>query len=182
MSQGCTVRAGAVLLFALLTMGTAPPVAAQDWSSCSSDLDSLRRRAGDASSNADDTDSAHRKFKSAEDELRQCVQMPQVFDLMRDGCRMKRSEYDSARSDYRSKLEDLKNGLDDVDSKVRSAGSSCGFNFTRVLGPPPVVPQGVQNPEACAVYLRYKGRLPPQSLLDLCTKQMPADQCRKCLE
>jgi hypothetical protein len=176
-----TVRAGG-LLVALLNLGLAVPAASQEWSSCSSDLDSLRRRASDASSNAEDADSAQRKFKSAEDELRQCVQMPQVFDLLRDGCRMKRSDYESARSDYRSKLEDLKSGLDDVDSKIRSAGSSCGFDFSRVVGPPRVVPQGVQKPDVCAVYLRYKERLPAQSLIDMCSKQMPADQCRKCLE
>ena len=123
-----------------------------------------------------------KKFKSAEDALRQCVQMPQMFDLMRDGCRIKRREYEFARSDYRSKLEDLKSGLDNVDSKIRNARSSCGFDFSRVLGPPRVVPQGVQKPEVCAVYLSYKERLPAQSLLDMCSKQMPADQCRKCLE
>ncbi len=181
MTKGITVRAGLLLLLVTLFAG-AMPVYAEDWSSCSSDLDSLRRRASDASSNANDADSAQRKFKSAEDELRQCVQMPQVYDLFRDGCRSKRSEFESARSDYRNKLQDLKSGLDDVDSKVRSAGSSCSFDFPKVLGPPRTVPQGVQKPEMCAVYLRYKGQLPAQSLIDACSKQMPADQCKKCLE
>lgn len=60
---------------------------AQDWSSCASDLDDLRRRADDASTAAEETDSKQRRFKSAEDELRQCLQFPQVHDLLRDGCR-----------------------------------------------------------------------------------------------
>jgi hypothetical protein len=155
---------------------------AQDWAGCSSDLDSLRVGANDASSDADNAAAAQRKFKSAEDELRQCVQMPQVFDLMRDGCGMKRRELESERSRYRSRLEDLKNGLDAVDAKVRSVGISCGFDFSRVVGPPRAVPQGIQQRDICAVYLRYKDRLPRQSLIDVCLKQLPLEQCKKCLE
>lgn len=166
---------------AMLSLVTATAMA-QDWSSCASDLDDLRRRADDASNVAEETDSKQRKFKSAEEELRQCVQFPQVYDLWRDGCRSKRSEYDSARSAYRSQLDSLKSALDDVDYKIRSASSSCGYDMTRMLGPAPTVPAGVQRPEQCAVYLRYKGRLPLPALLDACSKHMSPDQCRKCLE
>ena len=168
----------AVAMLLLLTA----TASAQDWSSCACDLDDLRRRADDASSAAQDADSKQSQFKSAEDELRQCVQFPQVYNLLRDGCRSKRSEYDLARSSYRSQLDSLQSSLDDVDSKIRSASSSCGYNMTRTLGPAPTVPAGVQRPEQCALYLRYKGRLPLPALLDTCSKQMPSDQCRKCLE
>jgi hypothetical protein len=165
-----------------LTIGALLPSHAQDWSSCASDLDDLRRRADDASTAAEDANQKQRRFKSAEDELRQCRQYPQVYDLMRDRCQSKASDLDSTRSFYRSSLETLRSSLDDVDSKIRSAASSCGFDLGRVLGPPPAVPAGVRSPERCAVYLRYKGRLPQQSLLDLCSKQMTLDECKKCLE
>jgi hypothetical protein len=166
--------AGALLL-------VAATASAQDWSSCASDLDDLRRRADDASSAAQDTDSKQRKFKSAEDELRQCLQFPQIYDFLKDGCQSKRSDYDSARSSYRSQLASLQSAIEDVDYKIRSSNSSCGVELTRVQGPAPAMPAGVQRPEQCAVYLRYKGRLPYSSLLETCTKNMPADQCRKCL-
>lgn len=155
---------------------------AQDWSACASDLDDLRRRSDDASTAAQDTDQKQRRFKSAEDELRQCRQFPQVFDLLRDGCQSKRYELDSANSSYRSSLNALRSSLDDVDSKVRSSANSCGFDLARLLGPPPTVPAGVRNPSHCAIYLRYKGQLPKQALLDACAKQMPIDECRKCLD
>lgn len=155
---------------------------AQDWSSCASDLDDLRRRADDASTSAQDADQKQRRFKYAEDELRQCRQFPQVYDLLRDGCQTKRYELDSTSSSYRSSLNSLRSSLDDVDSKVRSAASSCGFDLARLLGPPPTVPAGVRNPNQCSIYLQYKGRLPKQSLLDTCAKQMSVDECRKCLE
>lgn len=168
--------AGAVLM---LSIGN---VFAQDWSSCASDLDDLRRRADDASTAAQDVDQKQRRFKSAEEEVRQCRQFPQIYDLLRDGCQTKRYELDSARSSYRISLDSLRGSLDDVDAKIRSAGSSCGFDLTRVLGPSPTVPNGVRSPEQCAIYLRYKGRLPKQSILEVCSKQMPLDECRKCLE
>lgn len=166
---------------ALALLFVAATASAQDWSSCASDLDDLRRRADDASSAAQDTDSKQRRFKIAEDELRQCLQFPQIYDFLRDGCQSKRSEYDSARSSYRSQLSSLQSAIEDVDYKIRSSNSSCGVELTRVQGPAPAMPAGVQRPEQCAVYLRYKGRLPYSSLLETCTKNMPADQCRKCL-
>jgi len=64
---------------------------------------------------------------------------------------------------------------------VRNVSSSCGFELARAVGPAPTVPAGVKRPEQCAVYLRYKGRFPAQMLLDTCSKQMPAEECRKCL-
>jgi hypothetical protein len=162
----------------LLVAATA---SAQDWSSCASDLDDLRRRADDAASVAQDTESKQRRFKSAGDDLRQCLQFPQIYDLLNDGCQNKRSDYDSARSSYHSQLSSLQSALEDVDHKIRSSNSSCGVELTRVQGPAPAMPAGVQRPEQCAVYLRYKGRLPYSSLLEICTKNMSADQCRKCL-
>lgn len=155
---------------------------AQDWLSCTSDLGDLSRRAVYASTAAQDSDQKQRRFKSAEDELRQCRQYPQVYDLMRDRCQSKTYDLDSARSSYRSSLQSFRSSLDEVDSKVRSAASSCGSDLGRILGPPPTVPAGGRNPELCAVYIRYKGRLPQQALLDACSMQMSPDECKKCLE
>lgn len=154
---------------------------AQDWDGCSSDLDSLRRRASDASSVASDTADKSKRFKDAESELRNCRQFPQVYDLLRDGCSFKRNEYESAKSNYQSQISSLKSSLDDVDSKVRDASGSCGYELTRVNGPAPTIPEGVQNKESCAIWLRYKSRLPIATLVDGCAKTTPIDQCRKCL-
>ena len=166
---------------ATLILVTASAIA-QDWSSCASDLGDLRRRADDATSAAKDADDSQGLVRPLEDALRQCAQYPQVYDPFRDGCRSKRIELDSARTRYRSQLETLKSALEDVDSKVRSVSSSCGYDFARVLGPLPTVPAGVQRPAQCAVYLRYKGRLPASALLETCSKLLPMDECRKCLE
>lgn len=155
---------------------------AQDWGSCASDLDDLRRTAEDASSEAEDAGSKKEEADQAEDDLRQCLQFPEIYDLLRDRCSGKRSDYEVARSSYRSQLSALQSSLDDVDSKVRSVSSSCGYNISRMPSTAPSVPQGVRSPAQCAVYLRYKGRLSVQSLMQLCRKQMSAEECKKCLD
>lgn len=127
-------------------------------------------------------DSKAKRFKSAEEDLRNCSQFPEVYDLMRDRCYGKRSEYESQRSAYNSQLSDLRSKLEDVDYKIRSVNNSCGVSLTAALGPPPKVPAGVSRPDQCALYLRYKGSLPLQTIVDVCSKQMPADECRKCLQ
>lgn len=170
-----------ILLAAAITL-VCSNLHAQDWSSCASDLDDLRRRADDASTVANETDQRQKRFKSAEDDFRQCRQYPQIYDLMRDRCQSKAYDLDFARSAYRSNLQSLRGSLDDVDSKIRSAASSCGFDLGRIFGPPPAIPPGVRNPEQCAVYIRYKGRIPQQALLDTCSKQLSVDECKKCLE
>ena len=184
---GSTTTDMFIRTFVLMAVATGVPLfhgsaIAQDWSSCASDLDDLRRRADDASTAAQDADQKQRRFKSAEDDVRQCRQFPQIYDLLRDGCQSKRYDLDSARSSYRSSLDSLKNSLDDVDSKIRSSASSCGFDLGRVLGPTPAVPAGIRNPDQCALYLQYKGRLPKAPLLEACSKNMSLDECRKCLE
>lgn len=166
------------LLF--LTALASPMAVAQDWSSCASDLDSLRRRASDASSAANAADSAKEAVESAKGDYEQCMSNRRN-DPLRSGCSSQRSDYDSAVGSYKNELSSLESALNDVDSKVRASSSSCGFELQRVLGPPPVVPEGVTNAAACAVYLPYRGRLPLASLLSLCSKQMSEGECRKCL-
>lgn len=155
---------------------------AQNWPICASDLDNLRRRAGDAETAAQDAAQKQQRFKSAEYQLQQCRQFPEIYDLMQDRCQSKAYDLDSARSWYQSSLQSLRSSLDDIDSKVKSAASSCSFDFRSILGPPPSVPEGIRNPEQCMVYIQYKGRLPQQTLIDTCSKRMSAEECKKCLE
>jgi hypothetical protein len=169
------------LLLAATVWASPIPVAAQDWSSCASDLDSLRSRSSDGSSAAEEANSAKERVDSARDQLQQCVRYPQMYDLLRDGCRSKRSDYRAADDSYKSALSSLENALGDVDSKVRAVSMSCGVELRRVSGPPPVVPDGVQNKGACAVYLPYKGRLAPSALMATCAKQLGEAECKKCL-
>src|SRR5262245_24494159 len=80
---------------------------AQDWSSCASDLDSLRRRSSDASSAAEDADSKKREFDNAAEDYRRCRSMPDLYDVFKDGCRMKRSSAEMARTSYEMSLTSL---------------------------------------------------------------------------
>lgn len=156
-------------------------VLAQDWSSCASELDYLRRRASDASSASEDANSYKSRFERAKEDYEQCKRFPQVYDLLRDQCQSKRFDADSALDSYKSQLSDLASKLDDVDRKVRSVRDSCGVQLESVLGPPATVPSGVTNVPLCRTMLGYRGRVPQANLLDLCGKYMTAEQCKVCL-
>ena len=173
-----------LILAFLPVLGTA-----QTWSSCSSDLDDLRRLTSDASSIASSVDSAHQRYKSAQDELRNCLQFPQVHDLLRNGCSDKRSNYESATSSYRSELSNLQSGLDDVNRKIRSSKDSCGVNLTQMdstsipaLPTLPSTPRAISSEDLrCASFQSFKGQYPVATIMKVCKLQMSESECRACL-
>lgn len=165
----------------LLCFSLTASASAQDWSSCESDLDGLRRRAGDASSQASSANDYFGRVKSAQEELQQCRRFPEMYDFFKDGCAGKRNEYSAALSAYRTQLGNLQSSLEDVDSKIRATNSSCTSELVATLGPPPSVPDAVKNKQMCSVFLRYKRSLPVSALVGMCTKQMPESECLVCL-
>lgn len=157
-------------------------VAAQSWSSCSSDLDGLRRRASDASSIASSVDSAHQRYKSAQDDLRNCLQFPQVHDLLRNGCSNKRSDYTSATSDYKSQLSNLKSGFDDMNRKIKASKDSCSVDLAQIdESLVPTVSGSNPSIAQCAIFQGFKGQYPIATIMTVCGQQMSESACRVCL-
>jgi len=101
---------------AILTAAPAARAPLLELDSCHDDLDRLRRIAADASDAAED---AHSKSEDFED----CRRDPEIHDLLGDGCRSRRSDYESA-------LSNLESEMDHLDSRLRSVESSCGYEFT----------------------------------------------------
>ena len=180
-----------VILSGLVVGLTLSAASAADWDSCADDLDRLRRAARDAADKANDVKSKSDDVKSKSEEFENCKRYPDMYDLLRDRCRSKASDYQSAQSDYRSALSDYQNALSDleselgtVDSRIRSVRSSCGYALGTTGSPSFSQPQpsGSGNP-ACALYRNYKGKLPLETLLKTCTQSqsMSEAECKKCL-
>src|SRR5580698_6526507 len=91
---------------AILTTAVAARTPSTDYSGCHDDLDRLRKGASEASDAAEHA-------KTARDDLDECREYPDTYDLMRDGCR-------SLRSDYESSITDLEGKMDDLDDRLRS--------------------------------------------------------------
>ena len=106
-------------------------VYAQYWSGCSSDLDGIRRAARDASDEADTAESAEWDFEQARDDLQNCVNFPDVYDLLEDGCQSKRWDYESAQSEYESAVSGLEYELSSLARKIRAAENSCDYGLGR---------------------------------------------------
>lgn len=150
-----------VLLVVSTTLAYAPSV--RDWNSCQDDLDRVRRAARDASDKAGEADSKAQ-------ELQNCQNFPDTFDLLRDGCR-------SYRWDYESAVADIESELDTLNSRIKNAQSSCNFNFASSSSPS-TAPTQTDN---CSVFRKYKGRLPDADILNVCSRYMQREACQKCL-
>lgn len=85
----------------------------QDWSSCEYDLSKLERVADDASDIASDLESLKSDYED-------CIEYPDTYDLMDDGC-------ESQRADYEYKLSDLDNEMNDLMRNVKGSLNSCGY-------------------------------------------------------
>jgi len=150
-----------------------------DWSSCQSDLDTLRRRASDASDQASNVESASEEMESKRREFEDCRLFPGIYDIWKDGCSSQADQSRNARSRLESAKSDLESALDDVDSALRSVSASCDFSFSSS----PVV--GVQrgSDRLCRLLQRYKGQLPTEKLLETCRKAgRSEEQCTACLQ
>lgn len=141
---------------------------AANWDSCTDDLDRLRRAARDATDKASDV-------KTKAEEFENCNRYPDIYDLMRDRCRSKASDYQSA-------LSDLESELGTVDSRIRSVRSSCGFDLGLTGSPSYSRPEPPSSGNrTCDIYKGYKGKLPMKTLLETCARTMSEAECGKCL-
>jgi predicted nucleic acid-binding Zn-ribbon protein len=107
-----SILAWIVVAMGILTTTTAAHAPLLQLDSCHDDLDSLRRRASDASDAAENAESMRNDFEDCE-----------TNSELHEGC-------SSQRSDYESALSDLESKMDDVDSRLRSVQTSCGYEFT----------------------------------------------------
>jgi DNA repair exonuclease SbcCD ATPase subunit len=165
-----------VLLFLFLSVVSG---LADDWSSCADDLDRLRRAARDALEAAERAESARQEFEDKRDELQNCINYPDIYDLMQDQCQSLRWEYESAKSDYESALSELESELSTVESRIRSVEWSCGVSFSKASWSTQSKPKQQND---CSVFRSFIGKLPQNTILDYCKKYMSESECKKCLE
>ena len=154
-------RSALMMAVCLFTTLCASPASSADWDSCADDL----ARLGRASRNAAD---AANDVKSKADDFESCKRNPDFYDFMRDGCRSKAYDYQSATSTLESELST-------VDSRVRSVSLSCGMNLSSRRRVPS------SGNQMCDLIRSYKNRLPLETLIKSCTQSMSEAECRKCL-
>ena len=152
---------------------------AEDWSSCADDLDRLRRGARDAADAAEQAENARQEFESKKDDLQNCIDFPDTYDLMQDNCQSAKWDYESAKSNYRSALNNLEMELDTVIRRFRSIGSSCEINLpSRSKGNK----QDSKSNQMCQMLKSYRGQFNDNTLFDLCRKYMTDKECKECLQ
>jgi len=156
---------GDINRFLTLTLLLASTTAfSADWGSCADDLDRLRRASRTAADVAE-------QVKSKASDLENCRRFPGSYDLLRDRCQ-------SRATDYEGEVSRLKLELATMNFIVRSASSSCEVDLGSARG-------GVSKPSTgnrqCDAYRTYKGLIPDATLMQICTKSLSEQECKKCL-
>lgn len=167
------ITLGIAIAIAFGILITAPIARAPtlDLDSCHDDLDRLRRAASDASDQAENADSKRTDFQN-------CKRDPDVYDLLGDGCRRRSGDYQSA-------LDDLESKMDDLDTRLRSVQSSCGYEFSINRMSSLEAAQRRQEAAQRRLCVSFRGFLglgmSPNSVLQMCEKNMDAQWCKACL-
>jgi chromosome segregation ATPase len=168
----------------LLTTSNAVPTSALDWDTCHDELDRARRLSSDASDAAEEAHAKRGEVESKLNELEECRRYPEIYDLMRDGCRSKRSDYESVSKDYESAVEDFESKMEDLDGRLDSVQSECSYEFR--LNRMSALEASNQRRDAagrrlCTSYKHFMPMLTPQNVLELCKKDMNEQWCKTCL-
>lgn len=137
--------------------------AAEDWSSCSSDLDRMRRAARDIKDLAEQLSSLASELDSLADRANYCRRGDASSHC--DGIS---HDLRSRQSDFRLQLLQLSSELNTLVTRFKHVKSACG------------IPSSGNS--LCDVYRSYKGRLPSADLQRLCKENMTEEQCKQCLE
>jgi hypothetical protein len=153
---------------------------AVDWSDCAGELDRLRRAARDAADCAETAQSKKSDLESKKQDLENCLSYPKMYDYARNNCQSQRWDYDSALREYQSAVDSVSSELDTVNSRIKSASWACSDG----IGPGAVEKHrpASKADSMCELYKRYKGKLPNETLLETCKKNMSESECRKCLD
>src|SRR5713101_4931568 len=169
--RAITLGAGIVIALGIFSVAPTAHAPTLDLDSCHDDLDRLRRAASDASDAAEDAESKRKDFED-------CKRDPDIYDLMGDGCHGRRSDYQSALSDLESKMDDL-------DSRLQSVQSSCGYEFSVNRLSSLEAAQRHQQAAQRRLCVSFQGFLglgmPPESVLQMCEKNMDVQWCKACL-
>lgn len=168
----------------LLTTSNAGQISALDWDSCHDELDRARRLSSDASDAAEEAHSKRGEVESKLNDLKECRSYPDMYDLMRDGCRSKRADYESALKDYGSAVDDFESKMEDLDSRLHSVQSECSYEFR--LNRMSALEASNQRREAANRRLctSYKNLMPMLTLLNVlesCKKNITEQWCKTCL-
>lgn len=138
-----------------------------NWRTCASELDDLRRAAGDAG------DAANAVKKKA-DEYENCKNTQEIFGTRQEDCHSKADDYQRA-------LRYFESSLGTVNSRIRFI-NSCGAELSSASPQPNASPSKPgTGSDQCDLYRSYVNKLPYQTLLKTCTHHMTEADCRKCL-
>jgi hypothetical protein len=114
------------LLLGIVAVGFAASAAwAVDFQDCASELREVETAASSAADAADAAGDAKDQLDQARDELKQCLDYPDVYDLLEDGCSSQRSDFDLARDEYNSAVDEYNDAASTFAATVKRLQFAC---------------------------------------------------------
>jgi hypothetical protein len=115
---------GLLLVLALFILFAPTPIRA-DFDMCGDDLDELSTKASSAADAARAVSEAKDELDDAKQEYRNCVQFPDIYDLMEDGCQSRRFDYQMALDTYNSAIDEFNTEMRGVVASFKGLRASC---------------------------------------------------------
>ena len=150
----------------------------EDLKGCIEDMDRLGEAVRAAIKTAEDVESFYEELESKKDELKDCVDNPDVMSPTWDNCKSIRADCKFLEKTYKEKLKNLESAFKKIANEINSVEWSCGVQFNN----------GSFNRSKntikvnCEIFKSLKEKIPIKELLDLCKKSMSEEECRECLE
>ncbi|WP_028468993.1 hypothetical protein [Neptunomonas japonica] len=111
-----------ILLFLLSNQSLAV-----DWYSCESELTRVSRQARSAGSVASDIQSIKSSLDSLKNDYENCLNYPEIYDLMQDGCESRRNNYNWKVEEYNSRVSSMDDEINNLTRRMKNSLNHCGY-------------------------------------------------------
>ena len=126
LTQSLPVRAPIVVVL-LLSICDSWSTYAADWTNCDIELGRLSRHARDAELSASNLAQLESALTMEKDNLQQCLNYPEMYDLLEDGCSNKRSSVNLKVAEYNNALQTLDLDIQPMLARLKSILLYCGY-------------------------------------------------------
>lgn len=124
-----------ILLTTVMFYNLLSVAGAQSLSQCQWDLNQLAGKANQASVSASFAASEESNFENAVSDLKRCINYPDIYDLLRDGCSSKQRAAEDASRNLETALSSLQISLSGVNSALQAVSQSCRYNPAALNSP-----------------------------------------------
>lgn len=168
-----------IFLIALHACRYTASAQAGDFSSCTTDLDTLMRSVSDASYEAQEVEASEAELQFKKEKLDECSESSDILSRRRDQCRGILSAYYLALNNYKYALDNFENEINHITGRLRSIRATCDLKSLRSNLQEIEIFRGRNSLES---QRDTNERLQLETSPEKCAKSMTAEECNRRIE